>query len=141
VLIAFLIMLLYGPSGGATGQLGELTLKHLEHEVKAAIPDEARRDLALQALSRTRDAIEDLNERRQKDLGAFEKLVQDYGSRPADFDRLFEAGSADQLRRVDVIWARRAALLQHVRPEEWNAIIQGARAAAAKGATKASPGK
>jgi hypothetical protein len=128
MLIALMIALFYG-SGGVSGTLlGELTLKHLKAEVKAAIPDEARRELALKALSKATDDIEDLNEKLQEDLAGFEELVRDHDSRPADFDRLFEARSADHLRRVDRIWAHRAAMLQHVQPEEWSTIIQRARA-------------
>jgi hypothetical protein len=141
VLIALMVMLFYGSSGGANAQLGELTHRYMKAEVKAAIPDETRRELALKALSGLTDDIAEMNGRLQKDLAQFGKLVQDYDSRPDDFDQLFEARSVDHLRRVDRIWARRAAMLEHVRPEEWNIIIQGARAAAAKEAASAAAKK
>jgi hypothetical protein len=37
---------------------------------------------------------------------------------------------------VDKIWDDRTAMLQHIHPDEWQAIMSGARAAAEKEAAK-----
>src|SRR5512139_243336 len=134
--MALLIYILYA-SGGGESAFGLLSTKYMKAQTKAAIADAERRDRALHALSRMTDEIDDLNEGRSKDLEAFRKIVHDHRSRPEDFDRLFERASAEDLRRVEGIWARRATFLGEVRPEEWEAIVRGAKAEAAKDAEKA----
>ncbi len=136
MLSAFLAYLLLS-GGGHSAELGTLSAKYLKPHVERTVADEARRKEALRALSTMTKHIERLNDRMEKDLGAFQKLVQDYGSKPEDVDRLSESAAAADLSRADEIWKDRAELLSHVRPEEWSAIVAGAHADMAKDAAKA----
>jgi len=138
--MALLAYLLYASHGGNAAALGALAERAKPH-VEKTIRDEDRRKAALHALSRATKDIDALTGRIEKDLGRFEKLVQDYGSRPEDFDRLFETAAEADLRQADEIWKDRAELLAHVGPEEWSAIVAGARADAAEDAAKAHEGK
>lgn len=65
--------------------------------------------------------------------------MRDHGSTAEDFDRLFEQSAAEDVRRVDEIWALRQSVLEQATPDEWSAIMSGAKADAARadqGATK-----
>jgi hypothetical protein len=109
---------------------------HAKGHVEKTIPDEERRKAALHALSRVDEDIGRLNGGIEKDLGKFQELVRDYGTKPEDFDRLFEASSDENLRLVEAVWQGRTELLAHVRPDEWTAIVAEARADQAKQAAK-----
>jgi hypothetical protein len=139
VIWALLFYILCGSSGSGTG-FGELATKYLEDQVKAVLPDGERRGRAVSALSIATDDIDDLNEAVSRQLKQFEKLVKDYDSKPADFDRLFETASDEHLRQLDKIWGDREALLEHIRPDEWKAIMAGARAEQAKQIKKEDKG-
>ena len=131
MILAILYFLLSG-SGLQGPALGELSTGHLKPQVKAAIADEARRERALHALSKVSGAIDGLNDRRSKQLDAFRKLVRDHGSTAEDFDRLFEQSAAEDVRRLDEIWALRQSVLEQATPDEWSAIMSGAKADAAR---------
>jgi hypothetical protein len=135
MLAAILLGLFMLYSGGGN-VLGTMMTHHVTDQVKKNIPDEERRKLALKGLAVVNDDIKKLNEQLSKDLGQMEKLIKDYDSKPEDFDRLFSSVLARRQELVDKIWDDRTAMLQHVQPDEWQAIMSGARAAAQKDAVK-----
>ncbi len=140
MLWAFLAYLLLSSRDGAAA--GYFTVsEYAKAHVESTIQDEERRKAALHALSKLEKDVDALNEGVEKNLDRFQELVQDYGSKPEDFDRLFDSGIAADLRQLDQIWNDRAELLAPVRPDEWSTIVAGARADAAKAAAKAHEGK
>jgi len=122
--------------GGVDAALGELMTHHVKDQINSAIADEDRRKLALKGLSAVNDNVKELNKELSKDVGRVEKLIKNYDSQPVEFDRQFASVSARRQQQVDKIWDDRRAMLQHIRPEEWRAIMSGARAAAEKKAAK-----
>ena len=135
MLAAILLGLFMLYSGGGN-VLGTMMTHQVTDQVKKNIHDEERRKLALKGLAVVNDDIKKLNEQLSKDLGKMEKLIKDYDSKPEDFDRLFSSVLARRQELVDKIWDDRTAILQHVQPDEWQAIMNGARAAAEKDAAK-----
>lgn len=122
-------------SGGGN-VLGTMMSQHVADEVRKTIPDEERRKLALKGLGVVNNDIKKLNEQLSQDLGRMEKLVKDYDSKPEDFDRMFSSVLAKRKELTDKIWDDRTAMLQHIKPEEWRAIMDGAKAAMEKEAAK-----
>jgi hypothetical protein len=135
MLAAILLGLFMLYSGGGN-VLGTMMTQHVKDQAKKNIPDEERRKLTLKKLAVVNDDIKKLNEQLSKDLGQMEKLIKDYDSKPEDFDRLFSSVLARRQELVDKIWDDRTAMLQHIHPDEWQAIMSGARAAAEKEAAK-----
>jgi len=135
MLAAILLGLFMLYSGGGN-VLGTMMTQHVTDQAKKNIPDEERRKLTLKKLAVVNDDIKKLNEQLSKDLGQMEKLIKDYDSKPEDFDRLFSSVLARRQELVDKIWDDRTAMLQHIHPDEWQAIMSGARAAAEKEAAK-----
>jgi len=135
MLAAILLGLFMLYSGGGN-VLGTMMTRHVTDQAKKNIPDEERRKLTLKKLAVVNDDIKKLNEQLSKDLGQMEKLIKDYDSKPEDFDRLFSSVLARRQELVDKIWDDRTAMLQHIKPDEWQAIMSGARAAAEKEAAK-----
>jgi len=135
MLAAILLGLFMLYSGGGN-VLGTMMTQHVKDQAKKNIPDEERRKLTLKKLAVVNDDIKKLNEQLSKDLGQMEKLIKDYDSKPEDFDRLFSSVLARRQELVDKIWDDRTAMLQHIKPDEWQAIMSGARAAAEKEAAK-----
>ena len=135
MLAAILLGLFMLYSGGGN-VLGTMMTHQVTDQVKKNIHDEERRKLALKGLAVVNDDNKKLNEQLSKDLGKMEKLIKDYDSKPEDFDRLFSSVLARRQELVDKIWDDRTAILQHVQPDEWQAIMNGARAAAEKDAAK-----
>jgi hypothetical protein len=135
MLAAILLGLFMLYSGGGN-VLSTMMTQHVKDQVKKNIPDEERRKLALKGLAVVNDDIKKLNEQLSKDLGQMENLIKDYDSKPEDFDRLFSSVLGRRQELVDKIWDDRTAMLQHVQPDEWQAIMSGARAAAQKDAVK-----
>jgi hypothetical protein len=123
-------------SGAGGNLLGMMMTQHVADQVKKSIPDEERRKLALKGLAVVNDDIKKLNEHVSKNLDQMGKLIKDYHSQPEDFDRLFSSVLAKRLELVDRIWDDRTAMLQHIQPDEWRAIMSGAKAAAEKEAAK-----
>jgi hypothetical protein len=135
-MLAALLLALYLHFGSGNDMVGALMTQHVKEQVKKTIPDEERRKLALNGLSIVNDDIKELNAQASKDLGQMEKLIKDYDSKPEDFDRLFSSTLTKRYVLMDKIWDGRMAMLQHVKADEWQAIISGARAAAEKEAAK-----
>jgi len=135
-MLAALLLALYLHFGSGNDMVGALMTQHVKEQVKNAIPDEERRKLVLNGLSIVNDDIKKLNEQSSKDLGQMEKLIKDYDSKPEDFDRIFSATLTKRDVLIDKIWDDRKEMLQHVRADEWQAIISGARAVAEKEAAK-----
>jgi hypothetical protein len=135
-MLAALLLALYLHFSGGNDMVGALMTQHVKEQVKKTIPDEDRRKLALNGLSIVNDDIKELNKQVSKDLGQMEKLIKDYDSKPEDFDRLFSSTLTKRYALIDKIWDDRTAMLQHVRADEWQAIISGARAAAEREAAK-----
>ena len=135
MLAAILLGLFMLYSGGGN-VLGTMMTRHVTDQAKKNIPDEERRKLTLKKLAVVNDDIKKLNEQLSKDLGQMEKLIKDYDSKPEDFDRLSSSVLARRQELVDKIWDDRTAMLQHIHPDEWQAIMSGARAAAEKEAAK-----
>ena len=135
MLAAILLGLFMLYSGGGN-VLGTMMTQHVKDQAKKNIPDEERRKLTLKKLAVVNDDIKKLNEQLSKDLGQMEKLIKDYDSKPEDFDRLFSSVLARRQELVDKIWDDRTAMLQHIHPDEWQAVMSGARAAAEKEAAK-----
>jgi len=135
MLAAILLGLFLLFSGGGN-VLGTMMTRHVEDQVKKNIPDEERRKLTLKGLAVVNDDIKKLNDQLSNDLGQMGKLIKDYDSKPEDFDRLFSSVLAKRQELVDKIWDDRSAMLQHIRPDEWQTIMSGAKEAAEKEAAK-----
>jgi hypothetical protein len=130
MLAAILLGLYMLFSGGGGNLLGTMMTQRVADQARKSIPDEERRKLALKGLAVVNDDIKKLNEYLSKDLDQMDKLIKDYHSKPEDFDRLFSSVLAKRKELVDRIWDDRTAMLQHIRPDEWRAIMSGAKAAA-----------
>ena len=135
MLAAILLGLFLLFSGGGN-VLGTMMTRHVEDQVKKNIPDEERRKLTLKGLAVVNDDIKKLNDQLSNDLGQMGKLIKDHDSKPEDFDRLFSSVLAKRQELVDKIWDDRSSMLQHIRPDEWQTIMSGAKEAAEKEAAK-----
>ena len=134
ILIGFAFSVFYG--GADETMYRVFTTSYVKDQVRIAIPEEKRRELALKGLEAVHDDFRDLNKQVSKDLAQLEKLIKNYDSKPEDFDRLFSSVLAKRQQQTDKIWDDRKAMLQHIRPDEWRAILSGARAAEEKKAPK-----
>lgn len=117
-------------------QLGTLMEYYVKDQMKVVIVDDGRRKLALQGLSVVNADISDLNKQVAIVDKQLEKLIKDYNSKPEDFDQLFSSVLTKRNQQVEKLWDDRQAMLQHIQPDEWRAIMSGARAAAEKKASK-----
>lgn len=122
--------------GAGPDQFGQLMTHYVKDQIKIAIGDEGRRKLALKGLSVIDDDIGDLNKQVSKDVEKVEKLIRNYNSTPEEFDQLFSSALAKRQQETDRLWDDRKAMLQHIQPDEWRAIMSGARAKAEKSAPK-----
>jgi hypothetical protein len=113
-------------------QLGTLMENYVKDQIKAVIADEGRSNLALQGLSVVKDDINDLNKSVAKSNKQLEALIKDYNSKPEEFDQLFSSVQEQRNRQVDRLWDDRQAMLTHIKADEWQAIMTGAKAAAEK---------
>jgi hypothetical protein len=134
MLIGYAFYLFFGGAGDTI--FGGFMTPYVKDQVKIAIPDKERRELALKGLAAVNDDFRDLNEQVSKDVAQLEKLIKNYDSKPEDFDRLFSSMLAKRQLQTDKIWDDRKAMLQHIQPDEWRAILRGARAEAEKKAPK-----
>jgi hypothetical protein len=114
--------------GGGTDQYGTLMTQYVEDQIKIVMPENDQRRQALHELEVLKIDIEDLNERIDQDMKAFTKLIDDYHSTPADFDQQLAEASAKNKEQFDKMWSGRQALLSHIQPDEWKAILSGAQA-------------
>jgi hypothetical protein len=136
VIAAILLAVYFSFFGAGPDQLGQLMTHYVKDQIKIAIGDEGRRKLALKGLSVVDDDISDLNKQLSKDVEQVEKLIRNYNSKPEEFDQLFSSTLAKRQQQTDRLWDDRKAMLQHIQPDEWRAIMSGARAAAEKSAPK-----
>ena len=119
------ILLVFGMGGGP---FGELTSKYMKDPIKETIAEDERRDLALGELKSLKKAIKDFNKHVSKDIKQFDKLVGDYESTPAEYDQMMTNVFAKRKQEVETLWERRSAMLTHIKPEEWQAIISSSKA-------------
>ncbi len=119
------LFLIFGLGGGV---FGELMTKYAEDPIKTTIVEEDRREQALDELKSLEKAVKGLNKGVTKDVKAFRKLVEDYDSTPEDFDNMIASVFERREQEVNAIWERRSALLTHIRADEWQTIIAGAKA-------------
>ena len=134
MLIGYAFYVFFGGAGDT--MFGGFMTPYVKDQVKIAIPDKERRDLALKGLARVNDDFRDLNEQVSNDIDQLKTLIKNYDSKPEDFDRLFSSVLAKRQQQTDKIWDDRKAMLQHIQADEWRAILSGARAAAEKKAPK-----
>ena len=134
ILIGFAYYAFFGGAGDAL--FSDFMTPYVKDQIKIAIGDEGRRKLALKGLSVVDDDISDLNKQLSKDTEQVEKLIRNYNSKPEEFDQLFSSTLAKRQQETERLWDDRKAMLQHIQPDEWRAIISGARAAAEKSAPK-----
>ena len=92
------------------------------------IVEEDRQKTALHELKSLKGAIKDFNKHVSKDIKRFDKLVKNYESTPAEFDQMFADVFTQRKQEVETLWQRRSAMLAHIEPDEWQAIISSARA-------------
>jgi hypothetical protein len=136
MIAAILLVVYFSFFSAGPDQLGQLMTHYVKDQIKIVIGDEGRRKLALKGLSAVDDDISDLNKQLSKDGEQAEKLIRNYNSKPEDFDQLFSSAWAKRQQQIDRLWDDRKAMLQHIQPDEWRAIMSGARAAAEKSAPK-----
>ena len=123
-------------AGGPDQHVGQIMTHYVKDQIKIAVGDEGRRNLALKGLSIVVDDIGDLNKQLSKDVEQVEKLIRNYNSKPEEFDQLFSSTLAKRQQQIDRIWDDRNAMLRHIQSDEWRAIMSGARAKAEKSAPK-----
>jgi len=114
--------------GSGDGQFGQLMDRHVEGRIEAVIQDDDRRKAAVKGLDRINAGLNDFNRQLSGDLKNMETLIRDYKSTPGDFDRLFADSLANRQQIEDRLWDDRKAMLKHIEPHEWQAIMQGAMA-------------
>jgi hypothetical protein len=127
-MIAAAILALFLIFGFGGGGFGELMTKYAEDPVKDTLVDEDRREQALDELKSLEKSVKELNKGVSRDMKAFHKLVEDYDSKPADFDTMFASAIARREQEVNAVWERRSAMLTHIRADEWQTIIASASA-------------
>jgi hypothetical protein len=136
VITAILLAVYFSYFSAGPDQFGQLITHYVKDQIKIAIGDEGRRKLALKGLSVIDDDIGDLNKQVSKDVEQVEKLIRNYNSKPEEFDQLFSSTLAKRQQETERLWDDRKAMLRHIQPDEWRAIMSGARAAAEKSAPK-----
>jgi hypothetical protein len=141
LLLAFFGFMAFSGSGGDMTTFGELMAQHVKGQIKTTIPDHDRRHAALTELSALNDRVDDMNKQLSKDVKALEKMIKNYESKPKEFDRLFTSMLLKREVQVNQLWNDRQAMLQHILPDEWQTIIDGAKAGMEKEATKQSKRK
>lgn len=119
------ILLLFGVGGGP---FGELMAKYTRDPIKETIVEEDRQKMALNELKSLKGAIKDFNKGVKKDIKRFHKLVEDYESTPDEFDQMIADVLASRKQEVATLWERRSAMLVHIDPDEWQAIVSSAQA-------------
>jgi len=119
------LLLIFGIGGGP---FGELMTKYAKDPIKHTIVEKDRRDQALDELKSLKKAVKEFNKGVSKDIKQFHKLVENYDSKPAEFDNMFSSVIGKRKQEVNTIWERRSAMLKHVQAEEWKTIISSAKA-------------
>ena len=119
------LLLIFGIGGGP---FGELMTKYAIDPIKTTIVEKDRQDQALDELKSLKKAIKAFNKGVSKDIKHFHKLVENYDSKPAEFDNMFSSVIGKRKQEVNTIWERRSAMLKHIQAEEWKTIISSAKA-------------
>ena len=119
------LLLIFGIGGGP---FGELMTKFTKDPIKHTIVEKERRDQALDELKSLKKAIKAFNKGVSKDIKHFHKLVENYDSKPAEFDSMFSSVLAKRKQEVNTIWERRSAMLKHINADEWTTIISSVKA-------------
>lgn len=127
LLVAFLGLMFFG-TGGDGDPFGELMTQHVKSQIKTTITDHDRRKEALKGLSSLNDDVDDMNRQLSKEVKTLEKLIKHYDSKPEDFDLLFTSMLATREKQIDQLWDDRRAMLKHIKANEWQVIIDFARA-------------
>ena len=130
-MIAATILAIYLLLGGG-GLFGNLMSEYVEDPMEASIAEEDRREVALDKLDDLQDAIKDFNKAVSKDIKQFHKLVENYDSKPEDFDQMLAGLFERRNQEVENFWQLRKDMLAHIEPDEWQAIISSAKAEAEK---------
>lgn len=130
-MIAATILAIFILLGGG-GLFGNLMSEYVEDPIEATIVEEDRREKALDQLDELQDAIKDFNKAVSKDIKQFHKLVENYDSKPEDFDQMLAGVFEQRNKEVENFWQLRKDMLAHIEADEWQAIISSAKAEAAK---------
>lgn len=119
------LLLIFGLGGGP---FGELMTKYAKDPIKHTIAEKDRRDQALDELKSLKKAVKEFNKGVSKDIKQFHKLVENYESKPEDFNNMFSTVLNERQQEVDKIWDRRSTMLKHIKADEWTTIISSAKA-------------
>ena len=130
-MIAATILAIFILFGGG-GLFGGLMSNYVEDPMEATIVEEDRREVALDKLDDLQDAIKDFNKAVSKDIKQFHKLVENYDSKPEDFDQMLAGVFERRNQEVENFWQLRKDMLAHIEADEWQAIISSAKAEAEK---------
>ena len=120
------ILLIFG--GG--GLFGDLTTEYVKDPIKDTIAEKDRRELALDGLDSLNDVIKDFNKNVLEDIERFDELVKNYDSTPEQFDQMASGSFVRRQQEIETIWKRRSAMLAHIQADEWQTIINNAKAKA-----------
>jgi hypothetical protein len=129
-MIAATILAIFILFGGGGGLFGNLMSEYVEDPIEATIAEEDRREMALDQLDELQDAIKDFNKLVVKDIKQFHELVEDYDSKPEDFDQMFAGVFEKRKQEIEGFWELRKAMLAHIHADEWQTIISSAKAGA-----------
>ncbi|WP_455211404.1 hypothetical protein [Kaarinaea lacus] len=129
-MLVAIYLVIMGMIGDSDYGFGELTAEHMSREIKSVVVEDERRELALKNLNFIIADIADINERIGKDVEQLEVLVENYGSKPEDFDKFFSFTLDTRMRQIKKLIDDRQAMLQHITAEEWQVIIREATVAA-----------
>lgn len=129
-MLVAIYLVIMGMVGDSDYGFGELTAEHMSREIKSVVVEDERRELALKNLNFIIADIADINERIGKDVEQLEVLVDNYDSKPEDFDKLFSFTLDTRMRQIKKLIDDRQAMLQHITAEEWQVIIREATVAA-----------
>jgi len=130
-MIAATILAIFILFGGG-GLFGELMSRYVEDPMEATIVEEDHREIALDKLDDLQDAIKDFNKAVSKDIKQFHELVEDYESKPEDFDQMYAEVFEKRKQEVENFWQLRIGMLAHIKADEWQTIISRAKAEAAE---------
>jgi hypothetical protein len=114
--------------GSVDGHYGDFMSMYIKDPIETTITDEARRDLALKELGSIKDEIKDFNKNVLQDIKQLNNLVKDYDSKPEDFDSMYSSILANNKKNLDDVWKLRSAMLTHIHVDEWQTIINSAKA-------------
>ena len=130
-MIAATILAIFILFGGG-GLFGDLMSEYVEDPIEATIVEEDRREMALDQLDDLQDAIKDFNKAVSKDIKQFHELVEDYESKPEDFDQMYTGVFDKRKQEIENFWQLRKAMLAHIKVDEWQTIVSSAKAEAAE---------